>query len=55
MNSITHKFSRYIKCQSFQVFFFINYKMTTKQLNIKNKTYYFYNDKILSQILKQVI
>ena len=46
MNSITHKFSRYIKCQSFQVFFFINYKMTTKQLNIKNKTYYFYNDLI---------
>ena len=27
-------------------FFYFTYKMTTKQLNIKNRTYYFYNDLI---------
>ena len=25
-------------------FYRFNYKMTTKQLDIKNRTYYFYND-----------
>ena len=31
----------------YQVFFIVfNYKMTTRQLNIKNRTYYFYNDLI---------
>ena len=46
MNLIIPKSSGYGKCESSQIFFFINYKMTTKQLNIKNKTYYFYNDLI---------
>ena len=27
-------------------FYYLNYKMKTKQLNIKNRTYYFYNDLI---------
>ena len=28
------------------IYFCFNYKMTTKQLNIKNRSYYFYNDLI---------
>ena len=45
-----------VKCDSYLVFILVNvlriksyclhYKMTTRQLNIKNKTYYFYNDMI---------
>ena len=35
----------YIKSHLSQVFFIVfNYKMTTKQLNIKNRSYYFHND-----------
>ena len=34
-----------VKCCSSQVFFIVFiYKMKTKQLNIKNRSYYFYND-----------
>ena len=37
----------YVKSSSSQAFFIVfNYKMTTRQLNIKNRTYYFYNDLI---------
>ena len=37
----------YVKSSSFQIFFIVfNYKMTTKQLYIKNRSYYFYNDLI---------
>ena len=37
----------YVKSNLSQVFFIIfNYKMTTGQLNIKSRTYYFYNDLI---------
>ena len=28
------------------VFFVLTYKITTRQLNIENRTYYFYNDLI---------
>ena len=35
----------YVKYCLYQVFFIVfNYKMTTRQLNIENRTYYFYND-----------
>ena len=41
------KTTSYVKSHLSQVFFYcFNYKMTTKQLNIKNRTYYFYNDLI---------
>ena len=37
----------YVKSSSFQILFIVfNYKMTTKQLNIKSRPYYFYNDLI---------
>ena len=36
----------YIKYCSSQVFFFVTYKIATKQLNIKNRTYYCCNDLI---------
>ena len=37
----------YVKSHLSHVFFYcFNYKMTTKQLNIKNRTYYFYDDLI---------
>ena len=41
---ITHHLNKRKKYHSSRVF--INYKMTTKQLNIKIRTYYFYNDLI---------
>ena len=40
------EFIRYVKYHSSLVFFFITYKMATKQMNIKNRTYYYYNDLI---------
>ena len=33
----------YVKSHSSCVFYCLNYKMTTKQLKIKNRSYYFYN------------
>ena len=37
----------YVKSSSFQILFIVfNYKMATKQLNIKSRPYYFYNDLI---------
>ena len=37
----------YVEYNLSQVFFVIfTYKMTTRQLNIKNRSYYFYNDLI---------
>ena len=36
-----------VKLDLVHVFFIVfNYKMTTRQLNIKNRSYYFYNDLI---------
>ena len=43
------KSSSCVKYSSSHVFFFLfkfTYKMTVRQMNIKNRTYYFYNDLI---------
>ena len=40
-------YNSYVKHSLHQIFFIVfNYKKTTRQLNIKNRTYYFYNDLI---------
>ena len=45
MSSIFKEDNKYHPQVSFSLFKFA-YKMTTKQMNIKNRTYYFYNDLI---------